>query len=261
MFVCGMPKVCHPFFQLPMYSLCTEIAEVKHKNPLCSLSVPCSWKRIKFQRDAEDYRTGQIYRWRNTEKGSPTQCILDKVYNALEDNIIDEDLKEFLIKKHPITPVLYTLPKSLFGGPTKSKSCFSNVGFTQEHNPRKEESPLWNLKRRLSSEEQHERRLQADMETRDSLYAQRKAERAMMREQMRSKYHLPKSAQDQQQMKAAGSPVQLPKELRNMALPGESRPHKSSLWGFLHPPSLAPQRKSAHPKMASLVPGTNCQLM
>nr|AAA03155.1 Xoo1 protein [Xenopus laevis] len=87
--------------------------------------------------------------------------------------------------------------KSLFGGPTKSKSCFSNVGFTQEHNPRKEESPLWNLKRRLSSEEQHERRLQADMETRDSLYAQRKAERAMMREQMRSKYHLPKSAQDQ----------------------------------------------------------------
>ncbi|XP_041429794.1 complexin-3 isoform X2 [Xenopus laevis] len=151
--------------------------------------------------------------------------------------------------------------KSLFGGPTKSKSCFSNVGFTQEHNPRKEESPLWNLKRRLSSEEQHERRLQADMETRDSLYAQRKAERAMMREQMRSKYHLPKSAQDQQQMKAAGSPVQLPKELRNMALPGESRPHKSSLWGFLHPPSLAPQRKSAHPKMASLVPGTNCQLM
>ncbi|KAM4690196.1 complexin-3-like [Rhinophrynus dorsalis] len=153
--------------------------------------------------------------------------------------------------------------KSIFGDPSKSMSCWSAVGFPPEHRPHREERSGWNIKGRWSSEDQHHKELQAEMNRRDSFYAQKKAERAMMREHIRGKYHLPKNSQDEQQVRAAGGSVQMPRELRLIIQPEEPGQQGFSILGFLGHQSLdlGFLKKSPHSAVDSLQPGKRCVIM
>ncbi|XP_075050632.1 complexin-3-like [Mixophyes fleayi] len=152
-----------------------------------------------------------------------------------------------------------SVTKTLFGGPAKSISCCTS-GFKQEHRPPSEDKSRVNIMRRWSADEQHGRVLQPDTKRRDSLYAQQKAERAMMREHFREKYNLRKNAHDQQQVKAAGGNVRLPKDLRAIVRKDEVDTEHFSISDFLSYKNLdlSYLRKGT---MESLRPGSRCLVM
>ncbi|XP_063803825.1 complexin-3-like [Pseudophryne corroboree] len=155
-----------------------------------------------------------------------------------------------------------SVAKSLFGGPVKSMSCCTSGGFTQDlRPPREDKSSIFTTRRWSADEQQHRRVLQPDTKRRDSLYAQQKAERAVMREHFREKYNLRKNPQDQQQVKAAGDNVRLAKELRAAVRQGEPERDDFSLPGFLSYKSLdlSYLRKGAN--MEYLQPGRRCLVM
>ncbi|XP_041430880.1 uncharacterized protein LOC121397711 [Xenopus laevis] len=55
---------------------------------------------------------GNVYKKVDSDPlASIQQCIANCVLDAMEAGIVDDDLKKFLIKDNPITPILYTLPK------------------------------------------------------------------------------------------------------------------------------------------------------
>ncbi|XP_053559317.1 complexin-3-like [Bombina bombina] len=153
--------------------------------------------------------------------------------------------------------------KSIFGGPVKSMSCCTSGGFAQEQKPIKEEKPGWNILRRWSSEEQHRKDIQEEMKRRDSLFAQRKAERAVMREHFREKYHLTQNSRDEQQVKGAGGNRKMSKDLRIMVKQDEPSSDDFSILGMLgyHSLDLDYLKKSAHSTMDSIQPAARCLLM
>ncbi|KAM4662103.1 complexin-4-like [Discoglossus pictus] len=156
-----------------------------------------------------------------------------------------------------------SIVKSLFGSHLKSMLCCTSSEVTKKQAPSKEEKPGWNILRRWSSEEQHHIDHQAEMKKRDMLYAQKKAERAVMREHLREKYHLSPNSRDEQQVKVAGGNRQMSKELRVMVQREEPRSEDFSILGALGYQSLDLDyiKKSAHSTMDSLQTGTRCSLM
>ncbi|XP_056410041.1 complexin-3-like [Hyla sarda] len=142
-----------------------------------------------------------------------------------------------------------SVAKSLLGGPVKSMSCCISSGPPQERWPQPE--PKVNMMRRWSSEEQHRRVLQPGRR-RDSLYSQQKAERALMRQHFREKYHLAANVQDQEQVKA-GDHVRLSRNLRAVVRQEEDNSEDFSITDL-----LANLRKSAQ---TTVEPGARCLVM
>ncbi|KAM3910261.1 complexin-3-like [Leptodactylus fuscus] len=145
-----------------------------------------------------------------------------------------------------------SVTKMLFAGPVKSISCCTSGGAPQERWPQPESRP--NIIRRWSSDDQQRRVLQPD--TRNTLYAQQKAERALMREHFREKYHLAKNTHDQQQVKATGGNIRLSRELRVVV-----RQEQTDTQAYSIADLLADLKKSAPSTAGPLQPGARCLVM
>ncbi|XP_018420729.1 PREDICTED: complexin-3-like [Nanorana parkeri] len=119
-----------------------------------------------------------------------------------------------------------SMAKFLFGGPKKNASCCTSGTFAKDlHSPT---PPRANVTRRWSSEDQRHRLLRPETTRRSSLHSQQKAERALMREHFREKYKLPMNNSDQQQLRAAGGNIRLPKDLRSIVRHEEPYRQESS---------------------------------
>ncbi|XP_044129002.1 complexin-3-like [Bufo gargarizans] len=141
-----------------------------------------------------------------------------------------------------------SVTRTLFGGQVKSMSCCTSGGPPQEKWPQTE--CRVNM-RRWSLEEQNCRVLQPD-KRRSSMYAQQKAERALMREHFREKYHLARNAHDQEQVRAAGTNVHLSRELR--AIVRQDQSHRMA-------DKLTYLRTSTQTAAGPPQPGVRCLLL
>ncbi|XP_003225989.1 complexin-4 [Anolis carolinensis] len=64
--------------------------------------------------------------------------------------------------------------------------------------------------------EEYQKQVIEEKMERDAAFAQKKAERAVLRVHMREKYRLPKSEMDENQIQMAGDDVDLPEDLQKM---------------------------------------------
>ncbi|XP_068108648.1 complexin-3-like [Hyperolius riggenbachi] len=150
-----------------------------------------------------------------------------------------------------------SMVKSLFGAPVKSKSCCTSGAVPQDLRPPQDSK---RITRRWSSDEQHRKVPQPDMSRRTSLFAQQKAERAVMREHFRQKYNLAKNTDDRQRLKEAGSNIRLPKDLRTI-MRQEKAEEVAEEVSFVRLISYKNLETGVSTTMASLPPVSRCLLM
>ncbi|CAN0265117.1 complexin-4-like [Lampetra fluviatilis] len=83
--------------------------------------------------------------------------------------------------------------------------------------------------------EEYQKQVVEEKMERDAMYASKKAGRATVRVELRKKYRLPKSEQDEAQITMAGDDVELPDELARMVRQDEEEEEdKESFAGRLH---------------------------
>ncbi|XP_069506188.1 complexin-3-like [Ambystoma mexicanum] len=156
--------------------------------------------------------------------------------------------------------------KSIFGGTVKQLTCCLPTDLPKEKlKSCEEEGMVARMRRKWGSEEQYRQSLEEEKRKRDAVYAQKKAERAVMRDHFREKYHLPKNQADEQQRHAAvSSNMKLSKDVTALVKPEE--PADTELSYFRALPSfqnldLSFLQKTAQSTMNSLKPGAQCQIM
>ncbi|KYO27790.1 dual specificity protein kinase CLK2 isoform C [Alligator mississippiensis] len=125
----------------------------------------------------------------------PEEC---RAFTELAVVWLTTNLASLCVQPPPSFPFMESAVKSAFGVPVKQLfSCISadrkdkdfqtRGGFTK------------------GPEEHHNRKAQEEKSERDAFYAQKKAERAAMRTQLREKYQLPENKADTRQLRAAGT--------------------------------------------------------
>ncbi|KAJ1080654.1 hypothetical protein NDU88_000848 [Pleurodeles waltl] len=155
--------------------------------------------------------------------------------------------------------------KSLLGAQVKQLTCCVPTKFKKDPPKtyeKEEEGLVAMMRRKWSSEEQYQERLDEEKRNRDAFYAQKKAERAVMRDHFREKYQIPKNQADVQVR--CSSNVKLSKEVMALVKPDEAPEPALSFFGPLpniENLDLSFLRKTADNTMDSLRPGPQCQIM
>ncbi|XP_078526516.1 complexin-3-like [Lissotriton helveticus] len=155
--------------------------------------------------------------------------------------------------------------KALLGAQVKQLTCCVPTKL-QKDQPKpceeEEEGLVARMRRKWSSEDQYQESVEEEKRQRDTLYAQKKAERAVMRDHFREKYQIPKNQADAPVRR--GSNVKLSKDISALVKPEEAPEPARSFFGPLpniENLDLSFLRKTTNSAMDSLRQGPQCQIM
>ncbi|NWW93142.1 CPLX4 protein, partial [Rhynochetos jubatus] len=121
------------------------------------------------------------------------------------------------------------LMKNMLSAQVKNLGFGSGKEENQEENPPSDPAAAAGMTR--EEYEEYQKQVVEEKMERDAAFAQKKAERAYLRLQLRAKYRLPKSEQDENQIQLGGEEVDLPDELGKMVMDdqAEEEEEKDSL--------------------------------
>ncbi|XP_044304636.1 uncharacterized protein LOC123032640 [Varanus komodoensis] len=141
--------------------------------------------------------------------------------------------------------------KPRFGGPGRQLLCCVSADF-----PKEQDSGAPRCLHRGKAPEQ----AQKQRSKRDAAFAQRKAERASMRAQLREKYQLPKNPIDKKQLEVAGAKTKLPPDLLAIMKP-KAASEPGSIFPSFSGLDLSAWRTTAESAVRSLPRPVQCPVM